>query len=65
MKGKEIGIGLIVVGAGLVIWGFQIAGTWSAKATKFLGGATPTEAMLLWIGGAALIGIGVFRLFNK
>jgi hypothetical protein len=65
MKGKQVGIGLVVIGSGLVIWGFQVAGTFSAKVAKVFGSAPPTEAMLLWIGGAALIAVGLLQLLRK
>jgi len=57
---KAIGLALIVVGVGLVYWGFEISGTLTSQLTAKLSGSTPDEVMYRYIAGAACAVAGLF-----
>ena len=50
---KIIGLILLVVGAGLAWWGYQLSGALAAQLTKTISGALPDAIMYRYIGGAA------------
>ncbi|MCP3901170.1 MAG: DUF3185 family protein [Desulfobacteraceae bacterium] len=60
-----IGILLIVVGIGLVLWGHQISGSFYSKLTMKLTGAHADKVMRLYIGGAASFVIGLVLFLKK
>jgi hypothetical protein len=59
-----IGIILMVVGIGLVLWGHQISGSFFSKLTLKITGAHADKVMKLYIGGAASFVAG-FVLYLK
>lgn len=66
MKKKQqrmvIGIVLIVLGIGLLMWGNNISGSWSGRLSSALTGSTSDKAMMLYILGAVCTAVGIFRL---
>ncbi len=60
-----IGIALIVIGIGLVLWGHQISGSFHSKLTLKLTGAHADKVMQLYIGGAASFIVGLVLFFKK
>lgn len=62
MNKKVIGIVLIIVGAALAMWGFNIYDSGSSQVTRALSGDTPIEAWGGMIGGAICILVGASRL---
>ncbi|MBR9726863.1 DUF3185 family protein [Shewanella intestini] len=62
MNGKIIGIILIVVGAALALWGYNIYDSTSSQLTRALSGDAPMEAWAGMVGGAIAVLIGVTRL---
>ncbi len=60
-----VGILLIVVGIGLVLWGHQISGSFYSKLTMKLTGAHADKVMRLYIGGAASFVIGLVLFLKK
>ncbi len=60
-----IGILLIVVGIGLVLWGHQISGSFYSKVTLKLTGAHADKVMRLYIGGAASFVTGLVLFLKK
>ncbi len=60
-----IGILLIVVGIGLVLWGHQISGSFYSKLTLKLTGAHADKVMRLYIGGAASFITGLVLFLKK
>ncbi len=60
-----IGILLIVVGVGLVLWGHQISGSFYSKLTLKLTGAHADKVMRLYIGGAASFVTGLVLFLKK
>jgi hypothetical protein len=62
---KIIGLILLVGGAGLAFWGYQISGSLTSKLSKSLTGALPDEVMYRYIGGAVSAAVGLFLLVKK
>ena len=40
---KVIGIALIVIGAGLIVWGYQLSDSLGARLTETLSGSMPDD----------------------
>lgn len=62
---KIIGIVLLVVGAGLAFWGYQISGSVGSQLTKSLTGSFTDKVMILYIAGAASFVVGAYMLSKK
>ena len=62
---KVMGLALIVVGAGLVYWGYRLSGSFVSQVTETFSGAMPDEVMLRYIAGAACIVVGGFLFVRK
>lgn len=62
---KAVGLALTVIGAGLIVWGYQLSDSVSAELTETLSGAMPDEVMLRYIGGAASLVVGLFLIFRR
>ncbi len=62
MNNKIIGIVLIVAGAALAMWGYNIYDSASSQVSRVLSGDTPIEAWLGMIGGGISIIVGITRL---
>ena len=61
---KVIAIALLVTGAGLAVWGYQLSGSLGSMLNKAVTGSDTDKVMGLYIAGAVLSVIGVY-LFNK
>jgi drug/metabolite transporter (DMT)-like permease len=57
---RVIGLALIVVGAGLVYWAYQLSGSFAAQMTETFSGSMPEEVMYRYIAGAVCIAVGAF-----
>jgi len=62
---KAIGLVLLIVGAGLLYWGYQLSGSLASQLSRSLSGAMPNEVMVRYIGGAACAVAGLFLLARK
>ncbi|CAH0991723.1 hypothetical protein SIN8267_01837 [Sinobacterium norvegicum] len=60
MNKKLLSIILLVVGAGLIFWGYQLSGSVSSQFSKSLTGSFSDKIMLHYIGGAVCIAVGLF-----
>lgn len=65
MKKQPLGFALIVVGVGLLLWGYNISGGLEAKVTKFVTGSPTDKVMWLYIGGAACAVLGALLAFGR
>jgi hypothetical protein len=61
---KIAGIVLVIVGIGLLIWGFQLSDSIGSELTEGLTGAKPDAVMIRYIGGAASVVVGLYLLFK-
>ena len=59
---KLLGIVLLVVGIGLIIWGYQLSGSVGSQLTKAISGSHTDKVMLMYIGGAIAAIAGLFFL---
>ncbi len=64
-KQKIIAIVLLVVGAGLAFWGYQMSGSVASQFSKTLTGSFTDKVMLRYIAGAACFAVGLFLLKKK
>jgi len=62
---KIIGIVLAVVGAGLVVWGYQLSGGFGEQLGRAVSGSPSDKVMAFYIGGAASFLVGLFLLIKK
>ncbi|MBM6551833.1 DUF3185 family protein [Marinomonas ostreistagni] len=62
MNNKIIGIVLIVVGAALALWGYNVYDAAGSEIDRALTGDTPMEAWIGMVGGAILAAVGLLRL---
>jgi len=61
---KLVGIVLLVLGAGLLIWGFKESGSFGSQLTSVVSGSDD-DVMMLYIGGAISIAVGAFLYIKK
>lgn len=62
---KVIGLVLLIGGAGLAFWGYQMSGSLAAQVSKTLTGALPDAIMYRYIGGAVSAAVGLFLLVKN
>jgi len=62
MNNKIIGIVLIVVGAALAIWGYNIYDSAGSQVTRAVSGDVPIEAWAGMVGGVIAVLIGLTKL---
>ena len=59
---KIISIVLLIVGVGLLFWGYDIYDSAGSQVSRAVGGEAPTKAYALFIGGAICAVLGVLKL---
>ena len=62
---KMIGIILLVLGGGLAIWGYQKSGGLESQLNNAFTGSHSDNVMMMYIGAAICIAIGVFLTLKK
>ena len=62
MNNKILGIVLIVAGAALAIWGFNVYDSAGSQITRALSGDTPIEAWVGMVGGIIAVLVGITKL---
>ena len=62
---KLLSIVLIVLGAALVIWGFQLSGGTANEVTRSITGSSSDAVMHRYIAGAISLAAGLFLFFKK
>lgn len=62
MNNKIIGIVLIVAGAALAMWGYNIYDSASSQISRAISGDVPMEAWAGMVGGAISVLVGITRL---
>jgi len=62
MTNKAIAIALLIIGAGLLFWGYDIYDSAGSQVSRAIGGEAPTKAYLLLIGGAICVVFGILKL---
>jgi len=64
-QSKLLGIILVVLGAGLVIWGYNMSGSTANELSRALTGSSTDEIMYRYIGGAICLAAGLFLFVKK
>ena len=62
---KITSIVLMVIGAGLAFWGYQISGGFGSQVSQAFSGSPTDKVMMLYIGGAASFAAGLFLFIKK
>lgn len=62
---KIVSIVLIVVGIGLLVWGFQMSDSVGNQVTESLTGSSTDAVMYRYIGGAACFAVGLYLFLKK
>lgn len=62
---KLLAIILIVLGAGLLVWGYQLSGGAANELTRSLTGSSTDAVMYRYLGGAVCLAAGLFLFFRK
>ena len=62
---KIIGIVLTVLGIGLAVWGYRLAGGFGSRVTQAFSGSPSDQVMMFYIGGAVSLAVGLFMLLKK
>jgi len=62
---KAVGIVLVVVGAGLGYWGYQISESFGSQLRHAFSGSHSNEVMIRYLAGAASFAVGLFLLSKK
>ena len=62
MKGKQVGIILIVVGVALIAWGYNVYDSVGSQIGRAFSGDTPVEAWVGLVGGAICTLFGILKL---
>ena len=62
---KTVGSVLLIIGVGLLIWGFQISGSMGSQLTKAISGSPTDRVMMMYIVGVTAVATGFFLLSKK
>jgi hypothetical protein len=62
---RLLSIVLIVLGAALIIWGFQLSGGAANEVTRSLTGSSTDAVMYRYIAGAVSLAAGAFLFLKK
>jgi uncharacterized protein YjeT (DUF2065 family) len=62
---RIIGTALIVVGAGLLWWGYQLSDSIGSQLTETFTGSLPDAVMLRYIAGGACVAVGLHLLLRQ
>ena len=62
---KVIGIALVVLGIGLVVWGYQLSGSVGSQVTQAVTGSDTDKVMTYYISGAISLVVGMYLFIKK
>jgi len=60
-----IGVALLVLGAGLIIWGYQMSDSIESQLSQTFQGAESDDVMIRYIAGAVSFIAGLFLVLKK
>ncbi len=61
---KGIGIICLVVGVGLLVWGYREAQTLKGRLHQMVTTSTDNRVTWMYVGGAVLCSVGVFQIYG-
>ena len=62
---KIIAIVLLIAGAGLTFWGYQLSGGFGSQLSQTVTGSATDAVMMRYIAGAACFAVGLFLFVKK
>lgn len=62
---KIAGIALVVAGAGLAYWGYQISGSIGSQLNRSFNGTFSQDELIRYIGGAVCALVGIYLVIKK
>lgn len=62
---KIIGIILMVAGAGIALWGYQLSGSVGSQITQAVTGSDTDKVMTFYITGAVSFVVGIYLFARK
>ena len=62
---RILGIALLVIGAGLLWWGYQLSDSIGSQLTETISGSMPDDVMIRYISGAASFAVGLYLFLKK
>jgi hypothetical protein len=65
MQNKLIGLVLVVIGAGLLYWGYSESQSVTSQVSEAFSGSPLDRVMYKYIGGAVALLAGVYLFFRK
>ena len=65
MNNKIIAIVLMVVGAGVLYWGYSMSESVGSQLSQSVTGSVSDKIMWHYIGGAASLAVGLYMFFKK
>jgi hypothetical protein len=65
MQNKLLGLVLVVVGAGLLYWGYSESQSVTSQVSEAFSGSPLDRVMYKYIGGAVALLAGVYIIFRK
>ena len=60
-----VSIALMVIGAGLAYWGYDMSGGFDSQLNQAFSGSSSDGVMIRYIGGAACFAAGLFIFLKK
>jgi hypothetical protein len=62
---SQIGIVLLIIGIGLLIWGFNLSGSFSSNLSRTFTGSPTDKTMIILIAGGICSALGLYQLMIK
>ena len=62
---RILGIALLIIGAGLLWWGYQLSDSIGSQLTETISGSMPDGVMIRYIAGAVSFAVGLFLFLKK
>jgi uncharacterized membrane protein YfcA len=62
---KIVGLALVVVGAGLLYWGYQLSQSIGSQLAETFAGSMPDDVMVRYIAGAVCLVVGLYLLIKR
>lgn len=62
---KILGIALLVVGLGVLFWGYQESQSLGSQMNELVGGSPSDAVMIKYIAGAAAATVGAFLMIRR
>ena len=65
MQKRIVGLSLIIIGIGLLYWGYSESQSVTSQVTEVFSGSPQDKVMFKYIGGAVALVVGVYLAAKK